>query len=55
MQKFSLGINFGGQATPTKIKPMKICTKERLAIVANYDGILSTTKIYPYKKLNPEI
>ena len=33
MQKFSLGTNFHGKATPMKIKPMKICTQEELATV----------------------
>ena len=33
MQKFMLGTNFLGQATPMKITPAKICTNERLAAV----------------------
>ena len=57
MQKFSLGINFRGQATPTKLKPTKICTDERLAraITVGYPQSRKfiPMKIYPHEILGP--
>ena len=52
--KFLLRTNFHGQVTPTKIKPMKICTHEELATVI-YNGLLRPTKTYPLKNLTHEI
>ena len=56
-----VGDYFCGQATPTKIKPTKICTAEELAtvvvITAGYvhPQKFIPTKIYPHKNLTHEI
>ena len=51
MQKFLLGVKFCGQATPTKIKPAKICTDEELTIVITV-GYPQPRKFIPTKS-NP--
>ena len=48
MQKFSLGTNFCVQATPTKIKPMKMRTHEELPIVITV-GYSHPQKFIPLK------
>ena len=50
MQTFLLGTNFIGQATPTKIKPKKICTDEKVAEIITV-GYLNPQKFIPMKIL----
>ena len=72
-KKWLLGTDFRGQATSTKIQPMKTSTDERLqlvtlnhknlfpwkfnrrkfALMKDYDGLSSTTRVYSHKKLFP--
>ena len=53
-RKFSLETNFRGQATPTKIKPQKICTHEELATVITMGYSLTQENLSPWK-INPRI
>ena len=50
MQKFSLGTNLCGEATPTKIKPTKYCSHEELATVITV-GFSHPQKFIPLKIL----
>ena len=55
MQKCLLRTNFCGQATPTKIKPTKVCIHVELATVImvgySHPQKFILSKIYPFENL----
>ena len=53
MQKFSLGTNFRGQASPLKLNPRKFVHTK--ISNSNYGGRLLPTKMYPLENLTHEI